>query len=90
MTTGRIPPPAPRCFDTRDVWVEFIASADACKDGERAPKPWLSNGQWNPEFHPCTDCLSEFETAMVAAHRCQRGAFSWTPPRVQASLLETA
>lgn len=90
MTTGRTPPQAPRCFSARDAWLEFVASADQVKDGDSAPRPWLPDGTWNPEFHPCTDCLREFEAEMVAAKRCTRGAFTWTPIRVQGSLLETA
>lgn len=87
---NRAPPPAPRCFATRLDWLGFVDQADTCKPDDPAPRPWLPDGTWNPEFHPCTDCTHAYEAEMVAAKRCQRGAFSWTPPRVQASLLETA
>lgn len=89
MTRDRIPP-APRCFPARDQWLEFVVAADAVKLDDPAPRPWLPNGTWNPEFHPCPDCTQQYEAEMVRDRRCQRGAFTWTPPRVQASLLETA
>lgn len=92
MTTARVIPIAPLCFATRGAWVEFVTAADAVKEGaDAAPRPWIKNGQtWNPEFHPCTDCSREYEAAMVAERRCQRGAFPWTPRAAQGSLLETA
>lgn len=86
----RLAPPSPACFESRDIWLQFLASADAVKDNAGGPQPFI-NGAWNPHFHPCTDCTREFETEMVRARRCQRGAFSWTPPAVQATLnLESA
>lgn len=91
MNTRRVIPIAPACFVSRDQWLEFVHAADSVKVGhDGAPRPWLPTGEWNPDFHPCHDCTPAYETAMVAARRCRRGAFPWTPRAVQGSLLETA
>ena len=73
----KLVPMAPPCFEARDIWVQFVASAQHAKAGEGCVKPILV-GAWNPAFSPCGDCTVAHEREMRRQARCTRGYHHWT------------
>ena len=73
----RIAPMAAPCFDARDIWLQYLASAQHAKAGEGCVKPIVA-GAWNPGFSPCGDCAAAHEREMRRQARCTRGHHAWT------------
>ena len=61
-------PPAPKCFESRDVWVSYLQSAHQAAVGNKV-KPFV-NGRYNPEYPFCRDCPAKHAHAMYVAGRC--------------------
>lgn len=81
-------PPAPKCFETRDIWVEYLASADQAVVGKQPKRndsrasAWpFVDGKYNPHFAFCSDCPAKHAHAMFVAKRCDFKAYvaSLTP-----------
>lgn len=63
-----VAPPAPKCFETRDIWVEYLISAEQGTHGKkRGP---FENGKYRPDFQFCKDCPAQHAHAMYVAGRC--------------------
>jgi hypothetical protein len=71
-------PPAPRCFESRSQWVEFLSSAQAA--GKVLP---FKGGEYRPEFQFCSDCSAQHAHAMHLQGRCD-------PNTYRANLMATA
>lgn len=65
-----VAPPAPKCFDSRGQWAEFLTSAQAA--GKVKP---FKDGQYRPEFGFCADCSSAHAAEMTRQGRCQAVAY---------------
>lgn len=74
-------PPAPKCFETRDVWVSYLVSAHQAAAGgtkrassqggrsSNAIKPFV-DGKYNSAYPFCRDCPAQHAHAMTVAGRC--------------------
>jgi len=69
----QLAPPAPPCFETRLVWVEFLCSAaEETKGGRLGPiDARVQPVKFNAQFDFCRGCLAKHALAMLAAGRCQ-------------------
>jgi hypothetical protein len=63
-----VAPPAPKCFEARDIWVEFLHSAQQAASGNEA-QPFI-DGKYNPRYPFCSDCPAKHAHAMFVAKRC--------------------
>lgn len=72
---AQIAPPAPPCFGTRDIWVEYLASAAASqkqtKVFEMEPVLLLDPPRVNPHYRFCSDCNAQHSLRMEFAGRCK-------------------
>lgn len=71
-------PPAPRCFESRSLWVEFLDSAQSA--GKVLP---FKNGEYRPDFQFCSDCSAQHAHEMHLQGRCN-------PKAYRASLIPAA
>lgn len=73
-------PPAPKCFDTRSIWIEYLVSAQQAAVGSKV-RPFV-DGKYRTDFPFCQDCRAAHSHAMYVAGRCDwRGYIaSITPP----------
>lgn len=72
----RLAPPAPACFEARDIWLQYLDSAMDHRPGERGARPVVKDA-WNRRFSPCVDCEAGHEDRMRQQDRCERDAFTW-------------
>jgi hypothetical protein len=66
-------PPAPKCFAARDIWVEYLHSAQQAAVGPKV-KPFV-DGRYNPQYPFCRDCPAKHAHAMFLAKRCDFKAY---------------
>lgn len=62
-------PPAPKCFESRSLWVEYLTSAFKAAAGSNAVRPFVDE-KYNPKFRFCNDCPAQHAHAMTVAKRC--------------------
>jgi hypothetical protein len=71
-------PPAPKCFEARDIWVEYLISTQKALAGKKATEradsrtsaqPFV-NDRYNPHFAFCRDCPAKHAHAMSVEGRC--------------------
>lgn len=60
-------PPAPKCFQARDIWLSFLASSMEIKSASTKP---FRDGRYQPEFNYCAPCTPAHRRQMVAERRC--------------------
>ena len=81
-------PPAPKCFDTRSIWIEYLHSAQQSAAGggrtSNAIKPFV-DGRYSPEYPFCRDCSARHAHAMTRAGRCDHKGYvaSITPAEAE-------
>lgn len=82
-----IAPPAPKCFETRTQWVEYLASAQ----GSGKTKPFKRE-QYQTNFNFCLDCTQIKAHEMTRQSRCdfkahQQRARQWIESQSQRQSL---
>lgn len=60
-------PKAPKCFPSRDQWVQYLISAQKHFKPERRP---FVGEQYRPTFSFCRDCPAEHRQQMEGEGRC--------------------
>lgn len=64
-----VAPVAPRCFSSRDQWVEYLTSAQDHFKPSRRPFDEAQN--YRPGFHFCKDCAFHYQAMREAEGRCK-------------------
>lgn len=65
-------PPAPRCFSTRDIWIEMLVVAQKCKAESKRP---FVDGRYVPSFNFCSGCTPDYQAQMTALKRCDPNGY---------------
>lgn len=75
-------PPAPKCFDARDVWVSYLQSAQSVP--RASERPFLGE-RYRPTFNFCKECPAHHREQREAEGRCDFDAYV---ARVRADMEE--
>ena len=65
-------PPAPKCFESRDGWLTYLASAQVVRKG--SARPMTDDGLYRTNFNYCKDCCESWAAQMTKEGRCIRPA----------------
>jgi hypothetical protein len=65
-------PPTPDCFQDREQWAAYLASAQQDKSVSRQP---FKGSTYNPSFNFCDDCTLKHSTSMAHAGKCNPSVF---------------
>jgi len=67
-----VAPPTPACYPDRDMWSEYLLSAQRSRKVYALP---FDGVVYRPSFNYCVDCSGEHKALMQASSKCQPNKF---------------